>query len=273
MGSSLQTRIDDRFTSIEADHGVRIFYACESGSRAWGFESADSDFDVRFIYAHRLDWYLSVDLEQKRDVIEIPPDHGLDMSGWDLRKALGLLWGSNPPLLEWLRSPIVYREVSDVPKKLRSIAAKYYSPRSCRHHYLSMAEHNFRHYLTGERVAHKKYFYVLRPILAIRWIEEGRGIVPTALGDLLDTLVPHGPLRDAVAALIARKRAEPELGLGPRIAEISDFIEKELQRMKCDPGLKQTERLSAEPLNALFREALEELWPSPVRGSSTARRR
>lgn len=120
MSSSLQTRIEDRFTSVEVDHDLRIFYACESGSRAWGFESADSDFDVRFIYAHRPDWYLSVDLEQKRDVIEFSPDDGLDLSSWDLRKTLGLLWRSNPPLLEWLRSPIVYREVSDIPKKKRS---------------------------------------------------------------------------------------------------------------------------------------------------------
>lgn len=105
-----------RLEQIEKDEDVTIFYACESGSRAWGFPSADSDYDVRFIYVRPRDWYLSIDVEEKRDVIERPINDALDISGWDLRKALKLLRKSNPPLLEWLSSPIVYKEQVTSPK-------------------------------------------------------------------------------------------------------------------------------------------------------------
>ena len=84
---------------IEVKHGVRVLYACESGSRAWGFASADSDYDVRFIYSHPQEWYLSIDLEHEPDVIEVPIDGELDISGWDLRKALKLFRKSNPALI------------------------------------------------------------------------------------------------------------------------------------------------------------------------------
>ena len=105
----MEKEILKRIAEVEATENVTIFYACESGSRAWGFPSADSDYDVRFIYLRKPDWYLSIDVEDKRDVIERPINDELDISGWDLRKALKLLWKSNPPLLEWLVSPIVYK--------------------------------------------------------------------------------------------------------------------------------------------------------------------
>jgi predicted nucleotidyltransferase len=119
---------------IERDEDVRIFYACESGSRAWGFESTDSDWDVRFIYVHPRDWYLTIDIEEKRDVIERPINDELDISGWDLRKALKLLRKSNPPLLEWLSSPIVYKEAGTVAEQLRGAVAECSSPISAFHH-------------------------------------------------------------------------------------------------------------------------------------------
>ena len=110
VDEEIQRSIDE----IEQSENVTVLYACESGSRAWGFHSQDSDYDVRFIYAHPPDWYLSVDLEKKRDVIERPILDDLDVSGWDLRKSLQLFRKSNPPLLEWLDSPIVYRDRFDV---------------------------------------------------------------------------------------------------------------------------------------------------------------
>ena len=103
-----------RLDQIEREENVSIVYACESGSRAWGFESTDSDWDVRFIYVHGQDWYLSIDVEEKRDVIERPVNDELDISGWDLRKALKLVRRS-PPLLEWLSSPIISKETKSLP--------------------------------------------------------------------------------------------------------------------------------------------------------------
>ena len=137
----------------------------QSGSRAWGFASRDSDYDVRFLYVHRQDWYLSV--EDRRDVIELPISEDLDVSGWELRKALRLLRKSNPPLLEWLKSPIVYRYDPAFAAEFGALAAEFYSPRRCFAHYLHMAFGNWRDYLRGrESVSLKKYLYVFRPLLA-----------------------------------------------------------------------------------------------------------
>ena len=146
-----------RLAEIETRENLRIVYACESGSRAWGFPSVNSDYDVRFIYTRPVEWYLSID--EKRDVIEIPIDERLDINGWDLKKALRLIRKTNPPLLEWLGSPIIYYEKYSVVSQLRQFAQKYYSPSACLYHYLHMARGNFRDYLQGDVVWVKKYFY------------------------------------------------------------------------------------------------------------------
>src|ERR1043166_5445755 len=158
MQTNICQQIDLALTDIEQTEAVRVLYAVESGSRAWGFESTDSDYDVRFLYVRPRDWYLSIDVETKRDTIEKPITDDLDVSGWDLRKALKLFRKSNPPLLEWLQSPIVYLERFSTAVRLRELTKEYFSPKSCLHHYLHMAEGNFRQYLQTEIVRLKKYF-------------------------------------------------------------------------------------------------------------------
>src|SRR5258708_31381471 len=142
-------RVRDALAQVEAERHVRVLFACESGSRAWGFASRDGDYDVRFLYVHRRDWYLSV--EDRRDVIERPIADDLDVSGWELRKALRLLRKSNPPLLEWLKSPVVYRHDPAFAVEVGALAAKFYSPRRCFAHYLHMAFGNWRADLRGPR--------------------------------------------------------------------------------------------------------------------------
>ena len=254
----MQSVILQRLKDIEAEEGVKILYACESGSRAWGFPSADSDYDVRFIYLRPMDWYLSI--ESKRDVIERPIVDEIDINGWDLRKALGLFRKSNPPLMEWLASPIVYQEYSTVANRMRQLAAEYYSPPACSYHYLSMAQGNFRTYLKGERVWVKKYFYVLRPVLAVKWIEKKLGIVPMEFATLVKGVVDDPVLLFEINSLMEKKRGGAELDEGPRIPPISDFIEGELTRfegMAFDYG---NNAAPIEKLNAFFRNALEEIW-------------
>jgi predicted nucleotidyltransferase len=143
-------KIRQILSSIEKDEEVQILYACESGSRAWGFASADSDYDVRFIYLRPKKWYLSINLEHKRDVIELPITSGLDVNGWDLRKALQLFQRSNPPLLEWLGSPIVYLEKYSVIPRMRELREICYSPIACQYHYYKMAKGNYHEYLHRE---------------------------------------------------------------------------------------------------------------------------
>lgn len=247
MTDKLKDRIIGELDRIEAEESVRILYACESGSRAWGFESADSDYDVRFIYLRPVEWYLTI--QKKRDVIEVPIDDDLDIAGWDLPKALELFRKSNPPMLEWLQSPIVYREAGTAATRLRALMSEYYAPISCMYHYLHMAQGNHRQYLQGDAVRVKKYFYVLRPVLACLWIEADYGVVPTEFSTLVDRLVPAGSLRAAIDDLIERKRAGHELDQGPRIPAISDFLDEQVARLSSvnerPPSTRDPNRLDA----------------------------
>jgi predicted nucleotidyltransferase len=269
-----------RLGEIEREENVRIFYACESGSRAWGFESTDSDWDVRFIYVHPRDWYLSIDVEDKRDVIERPINDELDISGWDLRKALKLLRKSNPPLLEWLSSPIIYKETagsagtlacnvasfSDVTRstieqpsiaqQLRDAVAEFYSPVSAFHHYLHMAQGNNREYLKGDIVWIKKYFYVLRPLLAIRWIEiDPTRPVPMKFQKLVDACVDSAEVRSAIDDLLTCKRASQELDRQPKIEALSRYIETELSRLE-KIKVHARQKPNFERLNEIFRSVV-----------------
>jgi predicted nucleotidyltransferase len=254
----MMDEILNRLSQIEQEEQVHIFYACESGSRAWGFPSADSDYDVRFLYLRPKNWYLSIDVEVKRDVIERPITDDLDLSGWDLRKALKLLRKSNPPLLEWFSSPIIYRENSIITGKLKSLVPEFYSPLACAKHYLHMAQGNYREYLRGDQIRVKKYFYVLRPLLAIRWIEQESDVMPMEFGELVERSVDAKELRLEIEGLLERKRAGQELDTGPRIKLISDYIERELGRLEAKLSVHSREKPESEKLNIFFRWALDE---------------
>jgi predicted nucleotidyltransferase len=252
----VRKEIESLLLEVEASESVRILYACESGSRAWGFPSQDSDYDVRFIYHHPLDWYLSIDLEKTRDVIERPISGQIDLSGWDLRKTLKLIHKSNPPLLEWLRSPIIYLDPVGFRERFGVIADRYYSPKACAHHYLHMAQGNVHEHLLGETIPLKKYFYALRPLLAIRWIEDGRGQVPMEFEILVETMVTDSRLKSAIVKLLDRKVSGEELQCGPRIAEISDFIDQELARLGDTPDWDGAEPAGVEELNRFFQKEI-----------------
>ena len=252
--------IERALAEIEAREDVAVLLAVESGSRAWGFPSKDSDYDVRFLYMHRPEYYLSIDLEMRSDVIERPLTDALDVSGWDLRKALQLFRKSNPPLLEWLQSPIVYVERFSFAERLRGLLPAFYSFKASFHHYLHMAQGNFREYLQGDTVWRKKYFYVLRPVFAMLWIERGFGPVPIEFGKLVETLVDDGSLRQAIDALLAEKKSGGELDRGPRSVSISSFIERELARLESVSPDRPQSAPGVEALNSLFRETLREVW-------------
>ncbi|TVL98477.1 MAG: hypothetical protein CV087_21220 [Candidatus Brocadia sp. WS118] len=256
----MKEEIITRLNNVENEECVKILYACESGSRAWDFPSTNSDFDVRFLYLHPKNWYLSIDLELKRDVIERPINDQIDLSGWDLRKALWLFRKSNPPLLEWLGSPIIYREKYSIATQMRQLAETYYSPKACMYHYLHMARGNYREYLKGEQVWMKKYFYVLRPILAINWLERGWGVVPMDFRIMVNQLFNSGELRQEIEKLIKSKEQGEELDYGPRIPVISNFIDREIERLEGKQFTDDTDQCSADQLNDLFRSALDEVW-------------
>jgi hypothetical protein len=225
--------IERELRALENEQGVRILYACESGSRAWGFASVDSDYDVRFLYVRPLRWYLSINIEHKRDVIERTTEDNLDLVGWDLKKGLLLLLKSNPSFLEWLRSPIVYRNQEDFQARLLRLAEQVFSADSCRFHYWRWAAQNYADYLTEPTVAYKKYLYVLRPLLAVLWLERGYGMVPMEFDTLMDRILEEPALQGAVKELLQAKSVARELNRGPRIPAIHDFVTREFSRLQA----------------------------------------
>ena len=260
IAGTVRTEILRRIRIAEEQHHVRVLLAVESGSRAWGFESPNSDFDVRFIYAHAKDWYLSVGLEEQRDVIEYPIVDDIDLNGWDVRKALRLFWKSNPAFIEWIQSPIVYAECGSFATQVRSLVPRVYSCESGVYHYRSMAKTNFRSYLSADLVPLKKYFYVLRPLLAVRWLEEYGRAAPIEFQELLHLIRSNRCLAADIEALLKRKRAAPEMGLEPRVSSINDFIETELERLESiEPPKFQCGEVVPE-LNRVFHQSLQDAW-------------
>ena len=233
---AMRVQIMDALRDIETRHDVTVLFACESGSRGWGFASPDSDYDVRFIYVNRLPWYLTV--TPRRDVIEVPISGDLDINGWDLRKALGLMRESNPTLLEWLRSPVVYREDEAAMPRFRALSEAVFSNARGWHHYASMAKKNFREHLQADEVRYKKYLYVLRPLLAARWIRTQPGVPPMRFADLAQkTLDPlrNAALIEEINALLEVKMRAGEAATSPRWPGIHAFIESELAANAAEP--------------------------------------
>lgn len=252
----MQTEILKQIARLEKEHNIKILYAVESGSRAWGFASTNSDWDVRFIYVHAKEWYLSID-DKKDSIDQITPDD-IDLSGWELKKALKLFRKSNPPLMEWLISPIIYREDTPFTDKLRGLSSIYMQPRTCMSHYLHMADGNFKEYMQTDIVRTKKYFYVLRPLLACRWIEKNNTMPPMEFQKLLNSEVPEGELKQEINNLLERKRVGVELGSEPKNEIIHNYIAETITHYT--DWLKIHDRSvqpDTEKLNELFRWTLE----------------
>lgn len=248
VSTAMRERVRQVLKEVEQQYGVKVLYACESGS--WGFASPDSDYDVRFLYVHPAEWYLRVDAP--RDVIELPIDDTLDVCGWEWRKALGLLKRANPTLIEWLDSPIVYQQDETAIGALREQVPLWFSADRARWHYYSMARKNFRGYLQGEQVRLKKYFYVLRPLLAVRWIEAGKGAPPMRFADLLQATVDDPLLRREIDELLARKQRAGEAEYGLPMPRLHAFIAAELSRGETPSELPQSERAQAGALDRLL---------------------
>lgn len=224
----MENLIVGKLHEIEEKENVRILLAVESGSRAWGFASPDSDYDVRFIYVRQKKEYLR--LEAVRDVIELPINDLLDINGWDLQKTLRLLHKSNPTLFEWFSSPILYME-TDFADQFRKIMNRYFSTKRSLFHYISMAEGNNREYLRRDMVKAKKYFYVLRPILACRWILERGTPPPMLFSELVQAELPEN-LVETVGRLLDLKMNSPEIQEIPRIDSINAYLDKSIIEIK-----------------------------------------
>ncbi len=221
-------KIKQHLAEIEKKYHLKIFHACETGSRAWGFPSFDSDYDVRFIYMHHKDWYLS--LKEGKDTLDIMLDGNItDLSGWDIRKSLRLLWKSNPPLLEKIHSQIVYVSNESFMTELRELTQKYYSRIATHYHYFNMAENSIKA-LEGEKSYRlKKFFYALRATVACKWIMEKEEIPPVYFPAMLEKLDISPDIQSRIHQLITFKLQKSESYEHSGDHNLIDFIKDLLQ--------------------------------------------
>jgi uncharacterized protein len=248
----VRERVLEELQRIEREQQVRVLLAVESGSRAWGFASPDSDYDVRFIYTHERDWYISV--FEPRDVIEEMLPGDLDVSGWDLRKTLRLFSKCNLALNEWLGSPIVYSEVVEFRRQIAPLMPQFFNPIAGLHHYRSMATRTFTENYVDGRIGIKKLFYVLRPLLACRWIERRRSQPPTEFAELLAAELATPDERNWIQDLLVRKADAREAAVITLDLPRAASIEIELERYKSAAQLLSTSSTgNADDLDALLR--------------------
>jgi predicted nucleotidyltransferase len=228
LPADIRARVVKELRRIETEHNVTVLYACESGSRAWGFASTNSDFDVRFIYVPKIDWHL--DIDRQRNVIDWQiPELDLDMSGWSLGKTLGLLRKSNPALLEWLNSPLVYMYELER-YDLAQMALRQFNPDAAFNHYLNLASGTWKRFIWDhDEVIYKKYFYALRPLFANEWVLRYGTMPPTEYERLVADYSPSPSLQAALDELMALKMAGEETRVGPRIPELDNFIWNKLE--------------------------------------------
>jgi predicted nucleotidyltransferase len=246
IDEDIRGEIENRLQLIEANDGVRYLFAVESGSRAWGFPSPDSDYDVRFVYVRTLDWYLSI--STGRDVIETPLVDEIDLNGWDVRKAIGLLLKSNVIVSEWLESPIRYRTDDGATPAFRKLADGLFDPSGAARHYASLGRTAAERWMAGsEPVAVKKYFYALRPALALRAMRIlGERRPPMNLQQLQIICDLPQSLNRIIDELVMLKSVTNEKGNARRYAELDEFIVAELAlgaaRKASSPSKSQVEQ-------------------------------
>lgn len=281
----MKTTIEKAIREIERLDDVRVVYACESGSRAWGFESEDSDWDVRFIYVRSEDRYLSLtgqddtidrntslNMGTREYIRDICDEHDIDLAGWDLLKTLNQLGRGNPVLSEWFCSPIVYQSRSPYAAMIKEQIQWFYKNKAGVYHYEHMARRNFNKYIKidGDQVIVKKYLYILRPLFAMAWLDTHETPPPMQFELLygspevemnIEFRTKKGhELVDFSKELVARKKEGAELGTGPRNAEMDSVIEFILDQFKeIAERMEIRNRKELSALDPLFHHIVTEL--------------
>lgn len=250
---------------IEKEYGVKILYACDAGSRALGFAAKGSDYDIRFIYIHKHDWYLSID--QHRDVIEIPKedslsimvDSRLDIVGWELTKTLRLFRKSNPSLLEWLKSKQVYREKGCLVEKLKFMQDTVFSQKPYINHHMNLAKRNITVIEKNGEFSAKLYLYILRSILSAKWVQIYQQIPPIEFEELL-SILDSILVSNEVTKLLSMKQSGEQYFTGENKV-LKKFIKQELELLDSyAKSVSQNVDDPTENLNELFRATLMSAW-------------
>jgi len=257
----MKKEILQELKKIELKKDITILYAVESGSRSWGFHSLDSDWDVRFIYSHNIDWHLSLD--NKKNSFDIILDNNIDLSGWELKKTLRLFRKSNPALLEWLTGPIIYIEKYSTVSRLRKLIPEYLNQKTLMYHYLHLALGYYKDYLRSDMVENKKYFYAFRCLFACSWLKENKTVPPVKFIDLMEHQLEDKGIKNIILQILEKKMSGEELGLEPKNIILNDYIQDKLNyyhdflknyEFELIPNTEKLETILKETLIEIYRE-------------------
>lgn len=253
MESEIKKEILLKLEEIEQTKNVTILFAIESGSRAWGFHSPDSDYDVRFVYMHQKDWYLGI--EDRKDFIELPVNEVFDVVGYDIRKMLRFFRTTNGKIYEWIQSPVVYRKHGNFMEEIKQLIPEYYSAKAGLHHYLGLTKNTLDNELQGEQVKLKKYFYALRPVLAALWITKKHECPPMEFRHLR-TLITDDKLNMAIDRLLEKKVQVDEKFLTEPDSMVHGFIKTTFDLCSEHAKGLQKKETDAGSLNMLFQKTI-----------------
>lgn len=252
MSNKIQQQIQQKLDDLQQHQNCKLLLAVESGSRAWGYASTTSDYDVRCIYYYPQERYLAVRLP--RDTVEWELNDVYDINGWELRKALGLALKSNLTVYEWADSPIVYR-TSPWHRELRSVLLSVMRPRMLASRYLGMAASTIHRYLMRDEVPYKQYFYALRPLLAARWVMQERQPAPVPFADLRH-LLPDD-MQGVTDELLLARNSTTEKAVGPAHPAADAFISRELAALDAKlQNMPDEPEPDTAPLDDFFRRVV-----------------
>ncbi|PCJ59967.1 MAG: nucleotidyltransferase [Planctomycetota bacterium] len=247
--------IDDALKNIEEEHQCEILYACESGSRAWGFSSNDSDYDIRFIFKKKLSWYLK--LNEPKDVIDCFLPGDLDLSGWDLRKALRLFSSSNASLFEWFDSPIIYYKNEDFYENMKEFLPNYFNPKKTMFHYWSLANKFQDQYLKDNVINIKKLFYILRAVTACKWIQINQTMPPTKFYNMVNQTILPSEIISKIDSLLEIKKLSGEKDMVTLEPEFDLWIRESIKESKLNADqYKFKKEINIQELNKYFEKLI-----------------
>lgn len=252
----IENTITQRLHEITHSKEVRLLYGCETGSRGWGFASPDSDYDIRFIYVHKQKKYLSIsEFKDTIEVMENAEGEVLDFSGWDIRKVLQHIKRSNATMFEWLQSPIVYFDAYQLKQDLWTLAQPYFAPKAAINHYLGIMHNTQKMAIADEHIKIKKYFYILRPLLAAMWAAKYQTPPPIEFKNMLH-LVTDNAVLGKINGLLIDKETANEGFVIPVIPEIQAFVHENHQHCRFEASKMDMPTVNEAPLNKYFRQMI-----------------
>jgi len=254
IDSKQKTLIQNTLSKLAQERSIKILFACESGSRAWGFPSKDSDYDVRFIYCHNLNHYLSI--SDRKDSIELGITDDLDIAGWDIRKSLSLLARSNPTLFDWLQSPIVYHEENQFKQDFWQLAQPYFSAQKVAYHHLGLVRKWLPEIQLDQPIKLKKLFYILRSLFAAYWVCQQKTIPPMTFSELRDSASESPDLQGAIDKLLHQKSEANESDAGTLPSVVAKFITKTFAELETEVTTLPTVKSDFAKLDQYFAELI-----------------